>query len=370
MSQQLRAPKGLYGVVVTDTRIAKSSSDGSLVYSGYGIQDLAENASFDEAAFLILEGRLPQKNELAEFENELKSQAKVPEAVYQVVRNLSPTAHPMDVLRTAVSALGAVDGPKDQRNQQLSLASKMATLVANCYRIMNDQKVLEPDTSLGFSENLLYMITGRIPTNFEAWVFERELMFYLEHDLNASSFTVRVVASTEADVYAAVTAGLAALKGPLHGGANENAMKMLLEIADPEKAERTVDEMLKRGEKVPGFGHRVYKKVDPRAQLSKKLLERLLSQEAKDNKLLKLCEKVESTMWERKKLPANLDFYAAPVFYTLGIPIQLYTPIFASSRVFGWISHYNEQLRDNKIIRPDAEYVGPKDLKYVPITER
>jgi citrate synthase len=370
MSQQLRAPKGLYGVVVADTRIAKSSSDGSLIYSGYSIQDLAENASFDEVAFLILKGRLPKKVELDEFVAELKKHTRVPSSVYEVVRNLSPTAHPMDILRTAVSALGATDWPKDPANPQLSLAAKMATLVANCYRITNNQKVLEPDANLGFSENLLYMITGKTPTNFEAWAFERELMFYLEHDLNASSFTVRVVASTEADIYAAVTAGLAALKGPLHGGANENAMRMLLEIVDPEKAEQKVDEMLKRGEKVPGFGHRIYKKVDPRAQLSKKLLGRLLSEAGKDDRVLKLCEKIESTMWDRKKLPANLDFYAAPVFYTLGIPIQLYTPIFAASRVFGWISHYNEQLLDNKIIRPDAEYIGPKDLKYTQLTER
>ncbi|MEM0322113.1 MAG: citrate/2-methylcitrate synthase, partial [Thermoprotei archaeon] len=196
------------------------------------------------------------------------------------------------------------------------------------------------------------------------------LMFYLEHDLNASSFTVRVIGSTLADVYAAVTGGLAALKGPLHGGANENAMKMLLDVGDPSRARAFVDSMLGRGEKVPGFGHRVYKRVDPRAQLAKALLKRLVEETGVEPRFYELCDVIEGYMWEKKKLPANVDFYAAPIFYLLGVPIPLYTPIFAASRVFGWIAHYNEQLKDNRIIRPDVDYVGPRNLKYVPIEER
>ena len=192
----------------------------------------------------------------------------------------------------------------------------------------------------------------------------------MEHDLNASSFTVRVVASTLADIYSAVTAGLAALKGPLHGGANEEAMRMLLEVREPAAAAGYVADALSNGRKIAGFGHRIYKQFDPRARLSKQYLKELLAEKKMDDRLFKLCDALEREMWERKKIPANLDFYAAPVFFTLGIPIPLYTPIFAASRVFGWTAHYNEQLLENKLIRPDATYAGPKDLKYRPIGER
>ena len=370
-STTIRVPKGLYGVAVAETSIAKSGSDGSLTYRGYSISDLFENSTFDETAFLILRGRLPSKEELASFTSHLRRYMRVPEEIYGLVRNLEREAHPMDVLRTAVSGLGANERNLSAEEQKFSIIAKMPVLVANCYRIARGMDVVEPEQDLNSSENLLFMLRGKRPEKFEAWAFERELILYMEHDLNASSFAVRVIASTLADVYAACTGGVAALKGPLHGGANEAAMELLLKLGGPDAAGSKIQEMLSRGEKIMGFGHRVYKTSDPRAQLSKQLLKRLLSEKKKQEKsLYDLCEAVEKKVWDMKKLPANLDFYAAPIFYELGIPIRVYTPIFAASRVVGWVTHYNEQLQDNKIFRPDAIYTGESQLKYVPLESR
>jgi citrate synthase len=373
MSEPIRVPKGLYGVAITDTSIAKSDGDGSLVYRGYDVSELFEKATFEEAAYLVVEGKLPTRSELNKFSSSLRSRMKVPDDVFRVVENLPSNAAPMDSLRTAVSALGAAESGWNPVEQQLSIIAKMPNLVANCYRVQHREKVVQPDEKLGYAANLLYMLKGSVPANFESRALERELILYMEHDLNASSFTVRVIASTRADVFAAVTGGLAALKGPLHGGANEAAMNMLLQIGEPEKAEAYIADQLSKGEKIMGFGHRVYKKVDPRAQLSRQLLKELIEQSSSKtltDKLYRLCEVVEQTVWNAKQLPANLDFYAAPIFYTIGIPIELYTPIFAAGRIVGWVAHYNEQQAENKIIRPDATYVGPRNLNYLSIDER
>ncbi len=370
MSEPIRVPDGLYGVAVTNTSISKSAADGTLTYRGYAIKELFEKASLEESIYLVLEGRLPSEKELDAFVADLRSHARLPKAISDLVGTLPADGHPMDVLRTAVSALGVTERSLPAREQQISLIAKMPALVANCYRLIRGMAVVQPREDLNLASNLLYMLRGKAPGDFESQAFERELILYLEHDVNASTFTVRVVASTLADVYSACTAGLAALKGPLHGGANEAAMQMLLEIAVPGNAERYVKESLAAHKKVMGFGHRVYKKVDPRAQLSKGLLERLLQEQGKDDSLYRLADAVERSIWEAKALPANLDFYAAPIFYSLGIPIAVYTPIFAASRVTGWIAHYNEQLKDNKLFRPDAIYVGANDLAYVPIDKR
>jgi citrate synthase len=370
MSEIIRVPPGLYGVAVAETSISRSGLDGSLIYRGYGIKDLYEKASFEECAFLILEGHLPNKKELDEFVSRLRSQRDVPPNVYRMIKEMPSNSHPMDVLRTAVSALGASERSLSPRHQQYSLIAKMPALVANCYRIIRGMEIAKPQEGLSEAENLLFMLTGKRPDSFVSWAFERELIFYLEHDLNASTFTVRVVASTLADVYSACTAGVAALKGPLHGGANEAAMEMLLEIGSPERAAGYLQENLAKGKKIMGFGHRVYKTVDPRAQLSKDTLKRLLEHLHADDKLYRLAAEVERAMWDSKKIPANLDFYAAPIFYTLSIPVETYTPIFAASRVVGWISHYNEQMAANKLFRPDSVYVGRTGLTYVPIENR
>jgi len=355
----IRVPQGLYGVVVTDTSIAKSSSDGSLIYRGYPIQDLAERATYLETAYLVLNGELPKRSELDSFEVSLREYSILPEKVANLLADLPEGAHPMDVLRTGVSALGCVQGGKEE----LWLAAKMPALVAMSLR---DTKGRNP-TREPFARMFFRLLTDRQPSSKEEWVFERVLMFYLEHDLNASSFAVRVVSSTQADIFSAVTAGVAALKGPLHGGANEAVAEMIKGISTPEEGVQYVTEMLSQGKKVPGFGHRIYKRVDPRAQLSKQLYRDLAGE---NDSLYRVCTAIEEKMWQEKKLPANLDFYAAPIFLRFGIPIPLYTPIFAASRVFGWIAHYREQRAENKLIRPDAEYSGPPGRRYIPIEQR
>lgn len=370
MAEQLRVPKGLAGVSVAETAIAKSDADGSLVYRGYTIDDIAKNAGFEETAYLILNGSLPGKGELREFTDRLTAQSGVPEKVFGIMKETGADSHPIDALRTAVSALGSIDAKRALEEQQLSIEAKMSVLAANCHRVPRGKAPRAPREELGFSASLLHMLTPKEASDYDRWVFERVMIFYMEHDMNASSFTVRIVASTLADPYAAATAGLAALKGPLHGGANEGAMKMLLDVKEPERAAGYVGQALKEGRKVIGFGHRVYKKFDPRARLCKEYLREMLRRRGGDDRLYRLCGAIEKEVWERKGLPANLDYYAAPIFYLLGIDIPLYTPVFAASRVFGWMAHYNEQMADNKLIRPDATYVGATGLRFRPVENK
>ena len=368
--EPIRVPKGLAGVSVADTKISKSSADGSLIYRGYPISEIAAEAGFEETAYLILRGKLPTKGELDSFTEGLRTRAGVDQKVFGIMRELGSAAHPIDVIRTGVSALGSIDREEKVQDQEMSVESKMSVLAANCYRVPRGEAPRKPKDGLKFSDNLLQMLTGREADDYERWVFERVLIFYMEHDMNASSFTVRVVASTRADPYAAAAAGLASLKGPLHGGANEAAMQMLLELEDPAKASEFLDSAFKQGRKIMGFGHRVYREFDPRARLCKGYLKEILARRGKDDRLYRLCDALEKGMWEKKRIPPNLDYYAAPIFYLLGIEVPLYTPIFAASRVFGWMAHYNEQVEENKLIRPDAVYVGPSGLRYLPVEKR
>ena len=366
----VRVPKGLAGVSIADTRISKSDADGSLIYRGYPISEIATNAGFEETAYLILNGALPTRSELESFTEGLRERAEPEPKVFGIMRELGRDAHPIDVIRTAVSALGSVDSERDLEGKQLSLESKMSVLAANCHRVPRGEAPRMPKKDVRFSDDLLQMLTSKEATEYERRVFERVMMLYLEHDMNASSFTVRVVASTLADPYAAASAGLASLKGPLHGGANEAAMEMLLDLKDPARAEEFLQVAFSQGRKVMGFGHRVYKQFDPRARLCKEYLREILERRGGDDTLYLLCDALEAEMWKAKRIPANLDFYAAPIFYSLGIEVPLYTPIFAASRIFGWMAHYNEQVEGNKLIRPDSTYVGQSGMKYVPIGER
>jgi citrate synthase len=345
-------------------------TDGTLVYRGYPISELAAKAGFEETAYLILHGSFPRREELSEFFRGLQESARVDDKIFGIMRDLGRKAHPIDVLRTAVSALGSVDDESTVDRKQQSVESKISCLAANCHRVPRGERPREPKQNLKFSDSLLGMLTEKEASEYEKWVFERVLIFYMEHDMNASTFTVRVVASTLADPYAAATAGLAALKGPLHGGANEEAMKMLLEVGEPSNAAGYVEKSLGERKKVIGFGHRVYKDFDPRARLCKEYLKQILAKRGGDDKLFRLCDAIERVMWERKRIPPNLDYYAAPIFYLLGIEVPLYTPIFAASRTFGWMAHYNEQVEDNKLIRPDATYIGPSNLTYPAIERR
>jgi citrate synthase len=366
----LKVAKGLAGVSVADTGISKSDADGSLIYRGYPIWEIATNAGFEETAYLVLNGTLPTKGQLESFTEGLRDRAEVEPKVFRIMRDLGRDAHPIDVIRTAVSALGSIDSEKDLKGKQLSLEAKMSVLAANSHRVPRGEDPRTPRKGLRFTDALLQMLTPREATEYERRVFERVMMLYLEHELNASSFTVRVVASTLADPYAAASAGLASLKGPLHGGANEAAMEMLLDLGDPAKAGEFLQAAFNEGRKVMGFGHRVYKRFDPRARLCKEYLREILERRGGDDRLYRLCDSLEAEMWKAKRIPANMDFFAAPIFYSLGIEIPLYTPIFAASRIFGWMAHYSEQIEDNKLIRPDSTYVGRSGLKYVPIEER
>ena len=368
--EPLRAPKGLAGVSVADTRISKSGADGSLIYRGYPISEIANNAGFEETAYLILRGRLPSKGELEPFSAALTAKSRVEEGVFTLMRGLGRDADPIDAIRTAVSSLGSIDREPTREEQEASLESKMSVIAANSLRVPKGEAPRKPKAGLRFSDNLLQMLTTKVASDYERWVFERVLILYMEHDMNASSFTVRVVASTLADPYAAAAAGLASLKGPLHGGANEAAMRMFLEIGDPERAPQFLANAFRDGKKVMGFGHRVYKEFDPRARLCKEYLRELLKRRGGDDRLYRLADTLEKEMWEKKRIPPNLDYYAAPIFYELGIEVPLYTPIFAASRVFGWMAHYDEQLVDNKLIRPDSVYVGPTGLKYKRMEDR
>ena len=369
-SDHFKAHKGLAGVSVTDTRISKSDADGSLIYRGYPIWEIATNAGFEETAFLILNGKLPTRSQLGSFTEGLRKRAEVQPKVLGIMRELGRDADPIDVIRTAISSLGSIDSEKDLRGKQMSLEAKMSVLAANCHRVPRGEAPRSPKSGLRFSDNLLQMLTAREATEYERRVFERVMMLYLEHDMNASSFTVRVVASSLADPYAAASAGLASLKGPLHGGANEAAMEMLLRVRDPAKVGEFLQTAFREKRKIMGFGHRVYKEFDPRARLCKEYLREMLARRGGDDTLYRLCDAMETEMWRAKRIPPNLDFYAAPIFYSLGIEVPLYTPIFAACRIFGWMAHYNEQLEDDRLIRPDSTYVGLSGLKYVPIEDR
>ena len=366
----VRVHRGLAGVSVADTRISKSDADGSLIYRGYPIWEIATNAGFEETAYLILDGKLPTESQLESFTEGLRERAEVQPKILRIMRELGHGADPIDAIRTAVSALGSIDSEKDLLGKQMSLEAKMPVLAANSHRIPRGEAPRSPKSGLRFSDNLLQMLTAKKATEYERRVFERVMMLYLEHDLNASSYTVRVVASTLADPYAAASAGLASLKGSLHGGANEAAMEMLLRVRDPAKAGGFLQAAFKEKKKIAGFGHRIYKEFDPRARLCKEYLREILARRGRDDTLYRLCDAMETEMWKAKRIPPNLDFYAAPIFYSLGIEVPLYTPIFAACRIFGWMAHYNEQLEDNKLIRPDSTYVGLSGLKYVPIDER
>jgi citrate synthase len=366
----IRVPRGLAGVSVADTKISKSGADGSLIYRGYPIAELAAKASFEETAFLVLKGSLPTRGQLKSFSEDLADRERVDGRTFAIMRQLGRRAHPIDVMRTAVSSLGSTDGGGTLAEEEASIEAKMPVLAANSRRVPLGESPRRPKKGLGFASNLLQMLTKKETSEFDRWAFERVLIFYMEHDMNASSFTVRVVASTLADPYAAASAGLSSLKGPLHGGANEAAMEMLLKVKDPANVKGFLDQTFRDGRKLMGFGHRVYKAFDPRARLCKGYLKQMIDKRAEDPWLYELCDAVEQEIWERKQIPPNLDYYAAPIFYLLGIAIPLYTPIFAASRIFGWMAHYNEQVDENKLIRPDSVYVGLQGLKYEPIGER
>lgn len=368
---------GLRGVVAAQSSIGDVDGErGILIYQGYNIHDLAEHSTFEEVVFLLWHGRLPKREELDQLQSDLRSNYELPSDVVEMMKSFPKDANPMDVLRTAVSALAFYDkegcGATDRETAlktAVKLTARMGPIVATWERIRSGKEVIKPDTSLNIAGNFLYMMRGERAEPDEERIFDVALILHADHELNASTFTTRVVAGTLADMYAAVTAGIAALSGPLHGGANTAVMKTLLEIGSLDRVESWLDEALAAKKKVMGFGHAVYRTEDPRATWLRKF-SRQMGEKKGETKWFEISQKLEKLMLEKKGLYPNVDFYSASTYYLMGIPLDQYTPIFAVSRISGWTGHILEQYANNKLIRPRAEYVGPRGLTYIPVDQR
>jgi len=367
---------GLEGVVAGETAVCSvRAQEGKLIYRGYDVHDLAEAATFEEVAYLVLFGTLPSRDEYNAFDTQLKANRALPAGMLESLALLPSDAVPMDALRTGVSALALYDPEVEDNSHDANLRkatrllARMATVVASLYRLSQGLDVIPPDPGLNHTANFLYMLRGERPDEFEAKVLEVTLILYMEHEFNASTFTARVIASTLSDLYGAVVGAIAALKGPLHGGANEKAMDVILEIAKPERAEDWVRETLHQNKRIMGFGHRIYKGEDSRVVLARKW-GKLLGKQLDDTRYNDICATVEDVMRKEKNLFPNVDFYAAPIYYMMKIPISLNTPIFAMSRVIGWSAHVVEQIDNNRLFRPNSEYVGAEGLGFIPLEQR
>jgi citrate synthase len=375
MAEQIIA-KGLEGVVVSETSLGFiDGQEGRLLYRGFDIHDLARHATFLETLYMLLHGELPDRATLRAFEEELATERDLSDGVMGVIGDLPRDANAMTVLQTAVAAIGSFDpeagdnGREAELRKAQRLTAKIPTAIAAFDRIRNGKEPVAPDPELGHAANFLYMLRGERAQDVEARALDTSFLLYLEHGLNASTFTCRVIASTLADLHSCIVGGIGALKGELHGGANEKAMRMLLEIGSEDRAEGWVDEALDEHRKIMGFGHRVYRTEDPRATHLREMSEQL-SEALGDPKWHRIARRAEETMLDRKGIHCNVDFYCGIVYYTLGIPLDLDTPLFAAGRIGGWSAHVMEQHADNRIIRPRAEYVGPKNREYVPLDER
>jgi citrate synthase len=371
----LHAVEGLEGVIAGTSRICwVDGIDGRLIYQGYDIHDLV-NASFEEVAYLLWHGDLPTRAQLDALNKELAAARALPAPIQAMIQSFPRDALPMDVLRTAVSAVGIYD-PDARDNSQpanlrkaVRLTAQMATIVAAIDRARNGAPLVQPDAELSHAANFLYMRSGKRPDEASARTLDIALILHADHELNASTFAARVTAATLSDMHSAITSGIGALKGPLHGGANEAVMQMLLKIGEPARVLPTITEMLAAGQKISGFGHRVYKTEDPRATHLRKMSE-VLCRQIGQPKWFEMSRMIEQYMLEKKHIHCNVDFYSATCYYAMGIAPDLFTPVFAVSRISGWSAHVLEQLADNRLIRPRAEYVGPRNRTYVSVDER
>jgi len=367
---------GLEGVIAGESEICYIDGyQGILSYRGYNIHTMADHAIFEEVIFLLWNGWLPKQAELDQLKRELVGERGLPGPVIEFLRSVSGGA-PMDVLRTAVSMLGLYD-PEAQdmsaeanHRKAVRLMSKTADIVTSFDRLRKGKAAIEGDPSLGFAANFLCTLTGNRPDDVMERAFDVALTLHADHELNASTFAARVTAATLSDIYSSITSGIGALKGPLHGGANQDVMKLLLELGDEDQAADHVKNTLARKVKIPGFGHRVYRTDDPRATHLRVMSEEL-GKRTGHEKLYRLSKRMEETVRGVKGLNPNVDFYSASTYYSLGIPIDLFTPIFAVSRMSGWTAHVLEQYRNNRLIRPRAEYKGnPDGQTWIPIEDR
>jgi citrate synthase len=372
-------PAGLEDVVATSSAICHiDGSRGTLAYRGFDIHDLAAHATFEEVCFLLWRGRLPSRSDLGELQSQFAAARPLPDGVIRLARSLPPS-DTMDTLRTLASALAHYDSdasqssPAANERKAVRLTAQLGSLVATMGRLEAGGGQIAPDPAMGFAANFLYMLTGQRPDALAVRAFDVALVLHADHELNASTFAARVAAATLTDIHSAVVAGIAALKGPLHGGANADVMRMLLDLgpaAAPDRIEQTIRARLSRKEKIPGFGHRVYRAMDPRA-FHLRRMSRDLGRRTGQPHWFDMSERIEAIVKAEKKLNANVDFYSASTYYALGVPIDLFTPIFAVSRCAGWTAHVLEQYANNRLIRPRAEYTGPPvPQPWVPLEQR
>ena len=368
--------KGLAGVTADETAISKVMPDtNSLTYRGYPVQELCEDASFMETAYLMWHGELPTKSQLAELEKQETSQREISDELIAVIGKFPKDAHPMDTVRTGVSFLGMEDpdcwdnAPEKNLEKSIKMLAKIPTIVATDYRFRKGLDRIAPRDDLGYAENFFNMCFGEVPEPEVLRCFDVSMILYAEHSFNASTFTARTIISSLADIYGAVTGAIASLKGPLHGGANEAVMYMLLEIGSPDNAQAWIDDALENKKVVMGFGHRVYRKGDSRVPtMHKAFLDMAKIKNGED--WVKIEEIVEKTMVEKKGIYPNLDYPTGPAYYMMGFDIDLFTPLFVMSRITGWTAHIMEQLDGNKLIRPLSGYNGVPQRAVKPISER
>ena len=377
MSSESNAAKaGLEGIVAARSRISDvNGNEGWLVYNGYDIHDLADHATFEEVIFLLWNGSLPTRSQLDQLKQQLGQETSLPGGIQQLIASTPKDANPMDMLRTVVSALSLYDSEagdmstEANKRKAIRLTAKFPTIVTTFQRVRNGLDPIEPRNDLSVAANFLYTLRGEEPDDVAARTMDVALVLHADHELNASTFAARVTAATLSDMYSAVVSAIGTLKGPLHGGANEGVIKNLVEIGSVEGVEDWIRRALAQKQKIMGFGHRVYRTEDPRATHLREM-SRQLGERTGEKKWYEMSRKMEEVMMKEKALNPNVDFYSASTYYALGIPPDLYTPIFACSRVSGWTAHVLEQYENNRLIRPRAEYIGPRDLKYVPIDER
>lgn len=368
--------KGLEDIVAAATSISDiDGRQGRLFYVGYDIHDLAGSSTFEETWFLLHNLRLPTEAELEETTERLVGERDLHPFIERLMPTMAENASPMSMLRTTVSAMSAHDpdgwdaSPEANERKALRLTARLPTVISYYQRLRTGRSLVRPDPKRSHAANFLAMLSGEEPDEEIARIFDLCLILHADHTMNASTFAARVAASTLSDLHSATVAAIATLKGPLHGGANERVMKMLLEISEVEKAEAHVKDLLARKERIMGFGHRVYKTEDPRATHLRRLSEQA-GRRAGDTRWYEMSRRIEEIVMAEKGLYPNVDFYAASTYHALGIPVDLFTPLFAASRVAGWTAHIREQYADNRLIRPESDYIGPQNQQWVPLDQR
>lgn len=370
--------KGLEGAVTNKTYIGYVDGlKGRLIYRGYPVEELAENASFEEVAYLLIYGNLPTKDQLAKFESHLKENREVPNRAIEVIETLydHQHSHPMSLLRTIVSVLGVLQkntmdtSRENELRMGTQLIASLPTIIATLSRLQKDEKSIKPDNNLGYSENFLYMLHGKKPDKFDVKMFEASLILHMDHGMNASTSTALATSASLSDLYSSIVGAIGSLKGPLHGGANERVLKELLTIKSVEEVKDYVAEKVKNKEKIMGFGHRVYKVYDPRAKVLKKYAAQLVN-ESKLFKISEVLEKEVTNAYGKKGIYPNVDFYSGMIYHHLGFNTNFFTTIFTAARVTGWLARILEYRSDNRIFRPRAVYLGEFNKKYIPLNKR